>query len=823
MSECKSTIEGCEACYYNSPKVGGRGPFDSPFVIVGESPGVMEVAKHMAFIGPSGEVITKTLEKVGCNVEPYFTNAIHCLPRRKDPENLTKACVACRPRLLEELRAYPRKVILAMGNGAIWQLLGDYGLKITKERGKLFRSELAEIGIVTSVHPAFLLRGGGNYTQFEGDVRYAVQLLQEGESARKLPNGTTYEVLDNINAVRDFNKELKGLPNEAHLGCDIETTGFNHQTDRILCLGIQHKPKQSVIVPEGFITDELLAHDHLSYVWHNGKFDCRFLRTHIGPSARVDDDTMLLSYALNERRGIHDLDQVASDWLGSPNHKNMVNEYYKGYVIDQTTGLKRQRNLSDAPKELLYRYLASDLSDTYHLLPALKPRVWADANLKKFYTQHLIPGSEYLLKLELNGFRVSDEWVLANHYRLTEEIAKYRAELVEWAETVGLPNFNPNSWQQVKKLLYRGLQLAPESWATDDDTLEKLPKHAAVKSLQNHRRVAKAHGTYIKPLLHGDRRKEFLPDSKKTTMVFPDGRTHSTYLLHGTPTSRLACRDPNVQNIPRDPLLRGQFIAREGYGLLECDYSQAELRSLACLSRCAALMGIYIDDKDLHVEFSTFLFGKDFTHEEKMAAKTVNFGIPYGREAPSIAADPQLNTKMDITIEMAQSWIDGWGERFPGAWKFIEQCAMAPLRNQTIVTCFGNKKRPGVVSQEKLRDLQNESRNMPHQSIASNLTVRAGIELIDVLRDEYDTYICNTVHDCLVMEVPLNLPHILEVSRVVTEKMREIPTRFPSLNVIPWKASAEFGKHWGNLVKLKEIADQSTCYLHSMPNYIAGH
>lgn len=306
-------------------------------------------------------------------------------------------------------------------------------------------------------------------------------------------------------------------------------------------------------------------------------------------------------------------------------------------------------------------------------------------------------------------------------------------------------------------------------------------------------------------------------------MLYPDGRTHSSYLLHGTPTSRLACRDLNVQNIPRDPLLRGQFIARPGYILLECDYSQAELRSLAALSKCEALMDIFLKDKDLHVEFSTYLFGANFTHEEKMAAKTVNFGIPYGREAPSIAADPQLNTKMDITIQKAQSWIDGWGTRFPGAWKFIQECALAPVRNQTIVTCFGNKKRPGVVSREKLRDLQNESRNFPHQSIASNLTVRAGIELFDLLRDEYDTHIINTVHDCIVMETPINLPHIFEVAHVVQKKMEEIPTRFPALRIVPFKASAEVGHRWGNLVKLKTLKNQSTCYLHSMPRNIAAH
>jgi DNA polymerase-1 len=306
-------------------------------------------------------------------------------------------------------------------------------------------------------------------------------------------------------------------------------------------------------------------------------------------------------------------------------------------------------------------------------------------------------------------------------------------------------------------------------------------------------------------------------------VVYPDYRTHSSYLLHGTPTSRLACRDNNVQNIPRDPRLRGSYKARDGYVILECDYSQAELRSLAALSQCTALMEIFISGKDLHNEFSTFLFGPKFTREEKMAAKTVNFGIPYGREAPSIAADPQLNTKMDVTIKMAQSWIDGWAARFPGAWDFIQKCRMAPVRGETITTCFGNKKRPGVVSREKLKDLQNESANFPHQSIASNCTIRAGIELVEPLERDYDTYIINTVHDCIVMETPLNMPHIHTVAKFVMDKMREIPARFAQLNTIPWKAEAEVGHHWGNMYKLHELKGLDTYDLATLPKYVPAH
>lgn len=830
-------MPGCGDCFYKTPLVGSKGPEDSPFIIVGESPGIQEVSKGEPFVGPSGTVIHDTLTKVGGGDLPtYFTNAIHCFPRQKDADNIRLASQRCNKRLIEEVSKHPRKVILALGASALQSLTGNWDLKITKERGKIFQSPLAEIGIVAAVHPAFLLRGSGNWLQFERDVRYAVELMLHGNNARRLPSGTSYEILQSSRDVKHFVGDvLDTLPQDSPLGCDIETTGFNFQTDKILCVGIQYEAAKSAIInnwdyetrtTKGLITDNLFDRP-LDYIWHNGKFDCRFLRYNRCTSAKVVNDTMLQSYALNERRGIHDLDQAASDWLGSVNHKHLVDYIYKTKVFDPQLGRERKGNLSDLPQELLWKYLALDINDTFHLDASLRLQVLGDVNLRKFYTRHLIPGSEYLLKVETNGMLRDPEWVMSNFHRLKAECDKHEATLNEIAIEQGMQGINPRSWQQVTTLLYNKLKLGSPSLSTDDDTLLGLPKHPAITALQAYRKAQKAKGTYVHPLMIGDERKLIVDakgkQTKKEAMLYPDERVHPSYLLHGTPTSRLACRDLNMQNIPRDPHLRGQFIARPGYVICEWDYSQAELRSLAALSKCAALGDIFISGRDLHVEFSKYLFGEHFTKEEKMAAKTVNFGIPYGREAPSIASDPQLNAKMHVTMELAQSWIDGWATRFPGAWAFIEECAMAPVRNQTIITCFGNKKRPGVVSREKLRDLQNESRNFPHQSIASNLTIRAGIELVDTLQENYHSYICNTVHDCIVAEVPANWDLIQEVTKIVRSKMEEIPQRFAALRAIPFKTSAEMGHHWGNLIDLNDFESKYGADFDKIPHYIEPH
>lgn len=811
-------MTGCSTCYFGGKKIDNKGDESSPFVIVGESPGIMEIHYGKPFVGDSGKVLEETLKQVGIteDIKPYYTNAIMCLPRKKTPESLAAACIACRDRLLADLKKYPRKVILVLGNGALWSVLGDFNLKITKERGKLFKSPLASVGVVAAVHPAFLLRGGGNFKQFQMDLRYSLDLVREGEVAMKLPNGSSYRVLETERDAHRFEEELHSLPDGTLVAKDIETTGFNYQTDRILCMGFQHTPKLITIVPGELIRPGMFQR-RLRQGWHNGKFDMRFLRYYGCSDAFVDEDSMLLSYALNERRGIHDLDAAASDYLGSPNHKHMVDPYIKGTIIDAHTGKKRKRNYGDIPWDILVKYTALDLSDTYQLIELLKPQVMEDRHLRKFYTEHLLEGSEYLTKVEMNGMLTDDLYVARNHQRLIGDQEVEKEILNKAAREVIGHDLNPNSWQQVKALLYDGLKLAPSTWSTDDDTLDKLlemhPKQPVVESLKRYRRAAKLHGTYVKPLIKD--RTSF--ETKKESVVYPDGRVHQTYLLHGTATSRLACRDMNVQNVPREPLLRGQFIPRKGYGILEVDYSQAELRSLACLSGCPDLMGIFLSGKDLHVELSIFLFGPNFTKEDKMKAKTVNFGIVYGRTAPSIAE------AFDVPIAEAQKWIDGWFARFPVAAQFIQKCRMAPVLEQTMITCFGNKKRPGVVSRDKLNDLQNESANFPHQSTASNLTVRAGIELFDPLRDDYDTHIINTVHDCIVTETPLDSDHIKMVANVIVQKMESIAPRYPGLNKVPFKAEPEFGLRWGNLLKFKEIEEQYQWDLSKVPDFVAAH
>ena len=80
-------------------------------------------------------------------------------------------------------------------------------------------------------------------------------------------------------------------------------------------------------------------------------------------------------------------------------------------------------------------------------------------------------------------------------------------------------------------------------------------------------------------------------------VVCGDGRVRGTFNLHGTETGRLSSKEPNMQNIPRNKLIKNEFVAK-GY-TLQLD-SQAELRVLAYLSQDPFLLKAYQNDEDLH-------------------------------------------------------------------------------------------------------------------------------------------------------------------------------------------------------------------------------
>lgn len=754
-------LEPCENCPFGGPRVHYGGRLDSPFVIVGDSPTIKECINQESLSGSIAEIVWKELP----NHSPddfLLLNAIRCKPPKKRKASATnKAVTSCRSYLGEILQQYPRKLILILGSSALLAVTRNSGLKVTKIRGSLVECSFTGAVVVPAMHPGALLRGTANYRQFKLDLQIFRDLLEENEvPPKKFVQAKTY--VDMELPVRRLDK---------YVAADIETSGFDFWHHKILCVAMSGSSEEAFVYGPQRWQDlkGTLEDPNMRFIWHNGKFDIKFLRAN-GIHARVDEDTMLLSYALDESARVHDLETVMSDYLGAPNYKDMLDQYLPN----------KKASYEVIPKDILHKYAGIDGSGTYQAFKVLRRLVAKDPDLEKLYTQVLIPASECLARVETHGLYIDQESLRTTGEELENKIA----DLHNAMENVAHKSFNPNSPSQVAEILYDQLgHKRLKGNSTAEGVIAKLPEDDFIRLLKQYRKTHKLHSTYVKnvwSLLENE----------------PNSRVHPNFLIHGTRTGRLACRHPNLQNIPRGPIIRGMYKAPEGKVLIEVDLNQAELRCLALLSGDKFLTEIYTDSaRSLHHEVAVDFFGADYTHEQKMRAKAVNFGIVYGREAFSIAYE------FDIPVREAQRYIDQWLNRASGAAAFIKKCRDAPLRGETLITPFGRKKRHQLVSGDNLRDLQNESSNFFHQSIASDITLMAGVGSQAHL-ESLGAHIVIMVHDSLIIECPEDPKVVDEVVRYTIEVMEGVAPKW-GLTEIPFKAEAKVGKAWATLEDYK--------------------
>ena len=816
----------CMCCPTAGPKVGTRGKWDSPIVIVGESPGPQEVKQRKPFVGNGGQLIEQSWPKdLGFDFEDcFFTTAMQCFSHGKDKDDSKrlKAAHCCQSRLFEQIGLAPRKMILAFGKYAGISLLRDDNFKVMSQRGVVRDiihpgREGESTKLVHVLHPAFLLRGMGSLGHFKQDIRRGVEIAL-GSQGRKY-NDPDYHQLSSASQVQeliDYIREIHVATKErVKAGTDIETTGFSWFRDRILCIGIfihgidketdnigyvidwdrillewkaaginiegvngarcvrgKEIPDPCAASPLYAKTKELLEMPEIDFIWQNGKFDIKFL-VFENIRTRIDDDTFLCSYTLDERPGNHGLEEIAKNRLGAPEYKDEIQKYLP----------KKGASYEYVPKPVLWKYLARDVKNTHDAFISLRADVAADQHCEKLYTRSLLPYVGMLSRLELRGFYVDIAHVQDNDTYLLNEIELAQARVSEAAGEF----INPNSPQQVAAYLFDkvGMKLKgkrPEGTAKEIlDKLYEENQHPVLKAIRDYRKVVKAHSTYIKAVFK---------------FIAADGRVHSTYNPCGSTTGRLASSEPNLQNIPRDPRIRRMYRSSQDFDhpriLVEGDYNTAELRGLAALSKDPTLTEIFLDDKrNLHDEVSVEMYGPDFTGDQRIRAKAINFGIPYGREAFSIAEE------FNITPSEAQRLIDRWFATFPGARDFINKCREAPTNGQTLVTAFGRKRRPGVVSDEILKGLKNEFANYFMQSTINDFTLQSACEMEYEL-ERLDSFFVNLIHDAVIVDAPRAA--YKEVKALIQKYMEHVPTKWIT-TPIAFKADIKAGTHWGELVK----------------------
>ena len=190
VADDAATCTRCALATGRTNVVFGTGDSASDLMFIGEGPGAEEDKQGLPFVGRSGKLLDQLLlEEMGLTRDRvYIANVVKCRPpNNRDP--LPAEIEACRPFLETQLELIAPKVVVTLGKFA-GQLLLRSKEGITRLRGRSY--PFATGVLVPTVHPAYVLRGGGEpMAQMRADLVRAKQALADaGSPLVTTPTGT---------------------------------------------------------------------------------------------------------------------------------------------------------------------------------------------------------------------------------------------------------------------------------------------------------------------------------------------------------------------------------------------------------------------------------------------------------------------------------------------------------------------------------------------------------------------------------------------------------------------------------------------------------
>jgi uracil-DNA glycosylase family 4 len=602
----KHPLAICEKCpFEKAPFVPTQNPQPrAKLAVVGEAPGAYEAGRGIPFTGPSGRLLDQVLSHHGYErSEVMVTNVCLCRPQNND-DPPKAAVAACKPRLDAELAHSGVDKILAVG-GTAASVLIDPKKKISALRVGPPKPyiENPEVKVVASWHPAYCLRSPDNFPSFVSDTGKLKGRIYEKWNEPKYRVFTTEDtIIEAANRLMELDGPLI-IDIEAGMDKDFSFAHPEHYT--LLCVGIAYARGRAVVfagaalyvarvvevLKKLFRTKKLIG--------HNGKFDLNGMFPVFG-ELELFADTMLMSYCLDERPGLHGLKKLAIELLGAPDWEAAIKQY-----------IPRGKDYGAIPKHILYKYNAFDVGATWDLYELFSSK-FGDRERKQH--DFLIQASNALMGLERAGITFDEKYSEELHEMFDKEL--YDLE-VQISGTTGR-NLNPRSPMQILKWFAdEGFRLE----TTNADTLEAVLARQGLKDnirtfieqLLLHRRRTKLDGTYVK----GFQKRVY------------KGRVFTTYTLHGTTSGRLASKNPNLQNIVRDKRIKKQFtVSHPENVLIQVDQKQSEGRVITTLAHDEYLASIFRDPtRDIFNELTEQIYGSVWNKEERVKIKSVFYGL----------------------------------------------------------------------------------------------------------------------------------------------------------------------------------------------------
>ena len=552
---------------------------------------------------------------------------------------------------------------------------------------------------------------------------------------------------------------------EPYLAIDIEGEEFiKNERDHAFELGLYgigvYGKNVAAYIPKKFLDpsfQEVL--DRTTSVFHNAKFDMTMIEKE---GYRVNDikfhDTMILAYLMDENRMSFGLKQLTASVLKVKTKITKFKDIAKRPVPEDFAMFPADYQPAyDKWEHDMGTYCIEDCEHTFKLFEIFWPKMQLDAKLTNAYLNIEIPMVSVIRKMEQRGIAIDVDYLRKMGQEMFTELARIKGEI--WKDAGR--EFDINSPKQLSQILFKekGYTL-PDDYKTPKGELSTNVK--ALEYLQEHqkstfadlilqfREIHKLYSTYVEGLLARHR----------------NGVIHGSFMQTGTKTGRLSSSNPNLQQIPRrdDKFnIRNAFVARPGFTFVISDLSQIELRLLAFYSKDETLVRAYQEGKDIHQQTA------DLIGCERVVAKTVNFGIAYGRRAQGLARG------LNMPLEQAQKFIDDYFRKFKKIATFIQNAENTVERQYQVRTLLGRYRRfPEYPAAARARNrglmnrIKRQGVNAIIQGSAADI-MKVMMRNISRRIEPMGCHLLVQVHDEIVVEVPLGMEN--EVAEIVKYEM----------------------------------------------------
>ncbi len=455
--------------------------------------------------------------------------------------------------------------------------------------------------------------------------------------------------------------------------------------------------------------------------------------------------------------------------------------------VERELGPMRDASLEDVPMDEAVHYACRDSDATLRVFQKL------DREIDRLGLRYVYELDKRTLPVALemmqNGIKLDSTYLnnLGRHYF---EMLEMKAEAIFSTEGVGR-RFNPNSDNEVRKLLFEELGFTPSKFTETglpSVSKDELPKidHPVVPLLMEYKHIAHLKDSFC----------DVLPGK-----VDEFGRIHPTINVTRTETGRWSMKEPNLQQIPsRSELgkaIRKAFVAEEGNFLVAIDYSQIEMRVAAHMTGCKSMIDLFLEGRDIHTETASQIFGvpvDEVTSWQRYPTKTMGFGVIYGL------------TPHGLFNQMSQEGLEDWDEK--ACERFIKEYyqlrpELETWQNQT--RAFAGKH--GYVSDMfgRLRYIpemlcpvkryrsagERQAINMPIQSTAQGILKTAMVKMHQANYHHPYAWLLQ-IHDELMFEVEaVHAVQFVEWAEQIMESAVKLS--------VPINVEAKMGTNWGEM------------------------